>query len=191
MLQIARDGRMPVILFAEGGGGRPGDTETSGDSGGTPTFGRFAELSGLAPLIGIASGRCFAGNASLLGCCDVVIATRNANIGMGGPAMVEGGGLGVFAPEEIGPFDVQLANGVIDVGVRDEAEAVRVAKAVPVLFPGTLAELRGAGSAAAAATHPRESPARVRRSTRSSRRWPTSAPCSSCGVSSRAGWSRP
>jgi acetyl/propionyl-CoA carboxylase alpha subunit len=136
MLQIARDARMPVILFAEGGGGRPGDTESSGDSGGTPTFGRFAELSGLAPLIGIASGRCFAGNASLLGCCDVVIATRNANIGMGGPAMVEGGGLGVFAPEEIGPFDVQLANGVIDVGVHDEAEAVSVAKKYLSYFQG-------------------------------------------------------
>jgi acetyl/propionyl-CoA carboxylase alpha subunit/acetyl-CoA carboxylase carboxyltransferase component len=136
MLRIAREARMPVILFAEGGGGRPGDTETSGDSGGTPTFGRFAELSGLAPLIGIASGRCFAGNASLLGCCDVVIATRNANIGMGGPAMVEGGGLGVFAPEEIGPFDMQLANGVIDLGVRDEAEAVRVAKQYLSYFQG-------------------------------------------------------
>ncbi|MGH8237678.1 MAG: biotin carboxylase N-terminal domain-containing protein, partial [Steroidobacteraceae bacterium] len=104
MIGVAQSGRMPVVLFAEGGGGRPGDTETSGDSGGAPTFGRFAELSGLVPMVGITSGRCFAGNASLLGCCDVVIATANANIGMGGPAMVEGGGLGVFAPEEIGPL---------------------------------------------------------------------------------------
>ena len=139
MIGVAQTGRMPVVLFAEGGGGRPGDTETSGDSGGVPTFGRFAELSGLVPMVGIVSGRCFAGNASLLGCCDVVIATANANIGMGGPAMVEGGGLGVFAPEEIGPLPVHLANGVVDIGVADEAEAVRVAKRYLSYFQGSLA----------------------------------------------------
>jgi acetyl/propionyl-CoA carboxylase alpha subunit len=139
MIGVAQTGRMPVVLFAEGGGGRPGDTESSGDSGGVPTFGRFAELSGLVPLVGITSGRCFAGNASLLGCCDVVIATANSNIGMGGPAMVEGGGLGVFAPEEIGPLPVQLANGVVDIGVADEAEAVRVAKKYLSYFQGPLA----------------------------------------------------
>jgi acetyl-CoA carboxylase carboxyltransferase component/biotin carboxyl carrier protein len=139
MIGVAQSARMPVVLFAEGGGGRPGDTETSGDSGGVPTFGRFAELSGLVPTVGITSGRCFAGNASLLGCCDVVIATANANIGMGGPAMVEGGGLGVFAPEEIGPLPVQLANGVVDIGVADEAEAVRVAKKYLSYFQGSLA----------------------------------------------------
>jgi acetyl/propionyl-CoA carboxylase alpha subunit/acetyl-CoA carboxylase carboxyltransferase component len=138
MIGVAQAGRMPVVLFAEGGGGRPGDTETSGDSGGVPTFGRFAELSGLVPMVGIVSGRCFAGNASLLGCCDVVIATANANIGMGGPAMVEGGGLGVFAPEEIGPLPVHLANGVVDIGVADEAEAVRVAKKYLSYFQGPL-----------------------------------------------------
>jgi acetyl/propionyl-CoA carboxylase alpha subunit/acetyl-CoA carboxylase carboxyltransferase component len=139
MIGVAQSARLPVVLFAEGGGGRPGDTETSGDSGGVPTFGRFAELSGLVPTVGITSGRCFAGNASLLGCCDVVIATANANIGMGGPAMVEGGGLGVFAPEEIGPLSVQLANGVVDIGVADEAEAVRVAKKYLAYFQGPLA----------------------------------------------------
>jgi acetyl/propionyl-CoA carboxylase alpha subunit/acetyl-CoA carboxylase carboxyltransferase component len=138
MIGVAQSARMPVVLFAEGGGGRPGDTETSGDSGGVPTFGRFAELSGLVPTVGITSGRCFAGNASLLGCCDVVIATANANIGMGGPAMVEGGGLGVFAPEEIGPLPVQLANGVVDIGVADEAEAIRVAKQYLAYFQGSL-----------------------------------------------------
>jgi acetyl/propionyl-CoA carboxylase alpha subunit/acetyl-CoA carboxylase carboxyltransferase component len=139
MIGVAQDGRMPVVLFAEGGGGRPGDTETSGDSGGVPTFGRFAELSGLVPLIGITSGRCFAGNASLLGCCDVVIATASSNIGMGGPAMVEGGGLGVFKPEEIGPLPVQLANGVVDIGVADEAEGVRVARKYLSYFQGSIA----------------------------------------------------
>jgi acetyl/propionyl-CoA carboxylase alpha subunit/acetyl-CoA carboxylase carboxyltransferase component len=144
MIGVAQSARMPVVLFAEGGGGRPGDTETSGDSGGVPTFGRFAELSGLVPTVGITSGRCFAGNASLLGCCDVVIATANANIGMGGPAMVEGGGLGVFAPEEIGPLSVQLANGVVDIGVADEAEAVRVAKKYLSYFQGPLARAAAA-----------------------------------------------
>jgi acetyl/propionyl-CoA carboxylase alpha subunit/acetyl-CoA carboxylase carboxyltransferase component len=138
MIGVAQTARLPVVLFAEGGGGRPGDTETSGDSGGVPTFGRFAELSGLVPLVGIAAGRCFAGNASLLGCCDVVIATANSNIGMGGPAMVEGGGLGVFAPEEIGPLPVQLVNGVVDIAVADEAEAVRVAKRYLSYFQGRL-----------------------------------------------------
>jgi acetyl-CoA carboxylase carboxyltransferase component len=144
MIGFAQSARVPVVLFAEGGGGRPGDTETSGDSGGVPTFGRFAELSGLVPTVGITSGRCFAGNASLLGCCDVVIATANANIGMGGPAMVEGGGLGVFAPEEIGPLSVQLANGVVDIGVADEAEAVRVAKKYLAYFQGPLARYEAA-----------------------------------------------
>ena len=137
LLQVAKSNRMPVVLFAEGGGGRPGDTEGSGDAGSSPTFGRFAELSGLVPTIGIASGKCFAGNASLLGCCDVIIATANSNIGMGGPAMVEGGGLGVFAPEEIGPMDVQVANGVVDISVADETEAVRVAKKYLSYFQGT------------------------------------------------------
>ncbi|HET7737033.1 MAG TPA: biotin carboxylase N-terminal domain-containing protein, partial [Tepidiformaceae bacterium] len=98
MLEIAKRGGMPVIIFTEGGGGRPGE---DGDTGGTHTFVSFPELSGLVPLVGINSGRCFAGNAALLGMCDVIIATRDSNIGMGGPAMVEGGGLGVFTPEEI------------------------------------------------------------------------------------------
>jgi acetyl-CoA carboxylase carboxyltransferase component len=90
------------------------------------------------PLVGIVSGRCFAGNASLLGCCDVVIATNNSNIGMGGPAMIESGGLGVFRPEEIGPISVQEPNGVVDVAVADEAEAVRVARKYLSYFQGSL-----------------------------------------------------
>jgi acetyl/propionyl-CoA carboxylase alpha subunit len=138
MLKIAQAQSLPVVLFTEGGGGRPGDTESSGDAGSSPTFGQFAELSGHVPLIGINSGRCFAGNASLLGCCDVTIATANSNIGMGGPAMIEGGGLGIFAPEEIGPMSVQLANGVVDIGVTDEAEAVRVARQYLSYFQGAL-----------------------------------------------------
>jgi acetyl-CoA carboxylase carboxyltransferase component len=137
MLALAAQWRVPVVLFAEGGGGRPNDTDTHTVAGlDTPSFLSFAALSGLVPRVGIASGRCFAGNAALLGCCDVVIATDNSNIGMGGPAMIQGGGLGTFAPEEIGPADVQTRNGVIDVRVRDEAEAVAAAKRYLSYFQG-------------------------------------------------------
>jgi acetyl-CoA carboxylase carboxyltransferase component len=66
----------------------------------------------------------------------VVIATVDSNIGMGGPAMIEGGGLGVFAPTEIGPIDVQRANGVVDIVVADEVEAVEVAKQYLGYFQG-------------------------------------------------------
>jgi acetyl-CoA carboxylase carboxyltransferase component len=121
--------RLPVVFFAEGGGGRPGDTDVPGVAGlDVMAFHLWARLSGLVPMVGITSGRCFAGNAAILGCCDVVIATEGSNIGMGGPAMIEGGGLGVFAPEEVGPLAVQVANGVVDVPVADEAEAVAVAR---------------------------------------------------------------
>jgi acetyl-CoA carboxylase carboxyltransferase component len=129
LFEVAERQRLPVVLFAEGGGGRPGDTDAPGVSGlDVMAFDLFGRLSGWVPLVGIASGRCFAGNAALLGCCDVIIATDGSNIGMGGPAMIEGGGLGVVEPEDIGPVDVQVPNGVIDVLVADEAEAVAVAK---------------------------------------------------------------
>lgn len=137
MIEIAERSRLPVVFFTEGGGGRPGDTDALSVTGlDCLAFSYFGQLSGLVPLVGIASGRCFAGNALLLGCCDVIIATRDANIGMGGPAMIEGGGLGVFRPEEVGPTDVQVSNGVIDVLVTDEAEAVRVAKQYLAYFQG-------------------------------------------------------
>jgi acetyl/propionyl-CoA carboxylase alpha subunit/acetyl-CoA carboxylase carboxyltransferase component len=135
MFQLARELRLPLVLFAEGGGGRPGDTDGDFSS---RTFHDFPRLSGLVPLIGIVSGRCFAGNASLLGCCDVVIATSNSNIGMGGPAMIESGGLGVFRPEQIGPLGVQVPNGVVDIAVADEAEAVRVTRKYLSYFQGSL-----------------------------------------------------
>ncbi|WP_406438506.1 ATP-grasp domain-containing protein [Streptomyces sp. NBC_01613] len=137
MLEIAEERRLPVVLFAEGGGGRPGDTDTTSVAGlDVTTFQRMGRLSGLVPLVGIVSGRCFAGNAALLGCCDVVIATPDATIGMGGPAMIEGGGLGVYRPEEVGPLSVQVPNGVVDVAVSDEAEAVRVARRCLSYFQG-------------------------------------------------------
>ncbi|WP_199027766.1 carboxyl transferase domain-containing protein [Ralstonia sp. ASV6] len=140
-LELAQQWKLPVVLFAEGGGGRPGDTEKRGVSGlDCPTFIHFARLSGLVPTVGIVSGRCFAGNAALLGCADVIIATRDATIGMGGPAMIEGGGLGVYAPEEVGPVSMQAPNGVIDVLVEDETEAVDAARRYLSYFQGPLAD---------------------------------------------------
>ncbi|MFW6081039.1 MAG: carboxyl transferase domain-containing protein [Desulfosalsimonas sp.] len=143
MLHLAEQWRVPVVLFAEGGGGRPGDVDAmelrvAGLD--LDTFTRYASLSGLVPLVGIVSGYCFAGNATLLGCSDVIIATENSNIGMGGPAMIEGGGLGKCRPEDIGPSGVQSANGVIDILVKDEAEAVGTAKKYLSYFQGDVSD---------------------------------------------------
>jgi acetyl-CoA carboxylase carboxyltransferase component len=139
MFELAEERSLPVVLFSEGGGGRPGDTDHAIVAGlDCRAFQYFAELSGRVPLVGVNSGRCFAGNAALLGCCDVVIATRASNIGMGGPAMIEGGGLGVFAPEAVGPSASQYRNGVIDVLVDDDDEAVAAAKKYLSYFQGTL-----------------------------------------------------
>jgi acetyl/propionyl-CoA carboxylase alpha subunit/acetyl-CoA carboxylase carboxyltransferase component len=141
LLGLALQNRLPVVLWAEGGGGRPGDVDMPVVAGlHVPTFARFAQLSGQVPLVGIAAGRCFAGNAALLGCCDVVIATRGSNIGMGGPAMIEGGGLGVFKPEQVGSAEVQHANGVIDVLVDDEVQAADVARRYLGFFQGSASE---------------------------------------------------
>ena len=139
LFEIAEHNKLPTVLLAEGGGGRPGDTDTMGGAGlDCWAFTFFAQLSGLVPLVGITNGRCFAGNAVLLGCCDVIIATKGSNIGIGGPAMIEGGGLGVFRPEEVGPVDVQYPNGVIDILVEDEDEAMEVAKKYLSYFQGPI-----------------------------------------------------
>lgn len=139
MFALAEAQRLPVVLFAEGGGGRPGDTDMPIVAGlHVTSFVALARLSGQVPLVGIAAGRCFAGNAALLGCCDVVIATRDANIGMGGPAMVEGGGLGRYATAQIGPAVEQARNGVVDVLVDDEAQAVEAARRYLSYFQGRL-----------------------------------------------------
>jgi hypothetical protein len=145
VFELTHDLRLPVVLFAEGGGGRPGDTRLGPTGLDMLTFLRFARLSGLAPTIGITSRFCFAGNAALLGCCDVIIGTNDANIGMSGPAMIEVGGLGVVKPTEIGPATVQSSNGVIDILVEDEAHAVAVAKKYVSYFQGTVAEWECAG----------------------------------------------
>ena len=140
MLGLAEQWRMPLVFYGEGGGGRPGDTDRLGMTGlDGPSFVQFAKLSGLVPVVGVVSGYCFAGNAAMLGCCDVIIATQNASIGMGGPAMIEGGGLGVYHPAEVGPVSFQAPNGVIDILVEDEEEATSAAQKYLSYFQGSVA----------------------------------------------------
>ena len=161
--ELAGRYRLPLVLFAEGGGGRPGisggEAETPGTAGSTVagaaavdvagkggggvpidsyTFTRLSELSGLVPLVGVNSGRCFAGNTVMLACCDVIIAAENSTIGLGGPAMIEGGGLGIYTPEEVGPMSFQVPNGVVDILVKDDEEAIDTARKYLSYFQGTI-----------------------------------------------------
>ncbi|MDJ0767490.1 MAG: carboxyl transferase domain-containing protein [Ilumatobacter sp.] len=148
LFELAEQLRLPIVFFTEGGGGRPGDTDTSGVTGlDCLAFLFFARLSGTVPLVGVNAGYCFAGNAAILGCCDVVIATKDSNIGMGGPAMIEGGGLGVYAPTDVGPIEVQRSNGVVDLVADDEAQATALAKQYLGYFQGTLADWEAADQA--------------------------------------------
>src|SRR5262245_22799265 len=129
--------RLPTVFFAEGGGGRPGDTDYPVVSAlDTRAFALWAGLSGLVPRIAVVAGRCFAGNAVIAGCADLIVATENVSLGMGGPAMIEGGGLGKVGPDEVGPIATQAANGVVDLVVADEAEATRIAKRLLAYFQG-------------------------------------------------------
>jgi acetyl-CoA carboxylase carboxyltransferase component len=141
VLELAYKWKLPTVLFAEGGGGRPGDVDmmnlvVAGLD--FKSFSHYARLSGLVPVVGVVSGYCFAGNAALLGCSDVIIATKDSNIGMAGPAMIEGGGLGVFRADEVGPMTIQSPNGVVDILVEDDAEAVRKAKQYLSYFQGSI-----------------------------------------------------
>ena len=139
MFELAERFKLPIIFFTEGGGGRPGDDYTGPRVAfDTHTFTHFSQLSGWIPLIGVNNGRCFAGNTALLACCDVIIATEASTIAMGGPAMVEAGGLGVYTPEELGPMSFQVPNGVVDILVKDEEEAVEVAKKYLSYFQGRI-----------------------------------------------------
>ena len=141
IFELANRFRLPVILFSEGGGGRPGDTDGSGGVGmDTYTFTQWSKLSARVPLVGVNSGRCFAGNTALLGCCDVIIATKKSTIAMGGPAMIEGGGLGIYTPEEVGPMSFQVPNGVVDIIVDDEQQLIETAKKYISYFQGTIEE---------------------------------------------------
>ncbi|MBL6761812.1 MAG: hypothetical protein ISQ19_03850 [PS1 clade bacterium] len=141
VLEMAHQWQLPTIFYTEGGGGRPGDTDASKISGGgldVMTFATWAQASGVAPRIAINNGYCFAGNAVLFGCADVTIATKDSYIGMGGPAMIEGGGLGAVAPTEVGPMDIQTENGVVDLLADDEAHATAMAKQLLGYFQGPL-----------------------------------------------------
>ncbi|MEQ8496945.1 MAG: carboxyl transferase domain-containing protein, partial [Gammaproteobacteria bacterium] len=139
LFELAHEWETPVVFFTEGGGGRPGDVDTDDICMSwldLKTFATWPQLSGVAPRIAVNAGRCFAGNAVIFGCADITIATRNSNIGLAGPAMIEGGGLGRYAPEDIGPIDVQTANGVVDIACADELEATAVAREVLGCFQG-------------------------------------------------------
>ncbi len=141
LLELAHDWSVPSVFFTEGGGGRPGDTDMAkiqAASLDVMSFATYARCSGSAPRIAINNGRCFAGNAVFFGTADITIATRDSNIGMGGPAMVAGGGLGDYQPEDIGPMDIQTANGVIDILVENEAEAVQITKQLLGYFQGSI-----------------------------------------------------
>jgi acetyl/propionyl-CoA carboxylase alpha subunit/acetyl-CoA carboxylase carboxyltransferase component len=138
MYELASRFRLPLVLFGEGGGGRPGDDRIGPSVAfDTHTFTQFSKLSGLIPLIAVVNGRTFAGNTALVACCDVIIATEGTTIAMGGPAMIEGGGLGVYTPEEVGPLSFQVPNGVVDIVARDEEEAVEVTKKYLSYFQGS------------------------------------------------------
>src|SRR3712207_4572438 len=137
LFELIEGMRLPTVFYAEGGGGRPGDTDYPVVSAlDTRAFALWAKLSGLVPRIAVVKGRCFAGNAVIAGCSDLIVATEDSSIGMGGPAMIAGGGLGEVHPDEVGPSDVQSRNGVIDVLVADEAEAVAVTKRLLGYFTG-------------------------------------------------------
>ena len=140
MFELAQRFKLPLVLYGEGGGGRPGEDyigpRVAVD---THTFTTFSQLSGLVPLVAVVNGRCFAGNTALVACSDVIIATEGSTLGMGGPAMIEGGGLGIYTPEEVGPMSTQVPNGVVDILVRDEDEATDVAKKYLSYFQGAVA----------------------------------------------------
>ena len=141
MFEMARRFQFPIVFYTEGGGGRPGDDRTGpGVAFDTYTFTQFSKLSGLVPLVGVTNGRCFAGNTALLACCDVIIATEGSTVAMGGPAMIEGGGLGIYTPEEVGPMSFQVPNGVVDILCKDEEEATEVAKQYLSYFQGPTKE---------------------------------------------------
>jgi len=129
ILDIASKKKLPVIMYTEGGGGRPGDTDVTTVNSGLQcaSFGTWAGLSGMVPRISVANGYNFAGNAALFGAADITIATEQSWIGMAGPAMIEGGGLGRFKPTDIGPIEVQANNGTVDIVVSDEVEAAAIA----------------------------------------------------------------
>ena len=117
---------LPTVFFAAGGGGRPGDTDIPLVSAlDVTTFAAWARLSGRVPRIAVVEDNCFAGNAVIAGCSDLIVATERASLGMGGPAMIAGGGLGDVAAADVGPIEVMEANGVVDVTTDDAVATTR------------------------------------------------------------------
>jgi len=156
LLSLAAHDRLPIVMFTEGGGGRPGDTDVLVSMAGlnVPTFHRWAALAGEVPRIAVNHGFCFAGNAALFGAADVRIATEASCIGMAGPAMIEGGGLGSWEPKDIGPVSVHRKNGVVDIVVTDEAAATEMAKRVLSFVQGPLADWQACDQTALSALMP-------------------------------------
>ena len=182
--------RLPTVFFAEGGGGRPGDTDYPVVSAlDTRAFALWARLSGVVPRIAVVAGRCFAGNAVIAGCSDLIVATENVSLGMGGPAMIEGGGLGRVDPDEVGPIDDAGANGVVDVVVADEAEATAAAKRLLGYFQGPTPPGTAPDQAPLREMVPERERRAYARRRRSSRRSPTRARSPSCASASRRRWS--
>ena len=139
LLDVVERLQLPTVFYAAGGGGRPGDVDIPLVSAlDVTTFAAWARLSGRAPRIAVVDDNCFAGNAVVAGCADLVVATPRSSLGMGGPAMIAGGGLGEVAPDDVGPMSVQEPNGNVDVVVADEAEAVAVTKTLLGYFQGRL-----------------------------------------------------
>jgi acetyl-CoA carboxylase carboxyltransferase component len=140
--ELAREQSLPLVMYTEGGGGRPGDTDVVTQIAGLniKSFSTWAALSGEVPRIAVNNGYCFAGNAALFGCADFCIATRSSWIGMAGPAMIEGGGLGKYEPTAIGPIEVQEKNGVVDIVADDEAHATIVAQQLLSYFQGAVSQ---------------------------------------------------
>jgi acetyl-CoA carboxylase carboxyltransferase component len=180
--------RLPTVFFAEGGGGRPGDTDYPVVSAlDTRAFALWAGLSGLVPRIAVVAGRCFAGNAVIAGCADLIVATESISLGMGGPAMIEGGGLGRVDPDEVGPIEMQASNGVVDLVVADEAEATAATKCLLGYFQGTLpAAMRP--TRRPSATPCRSASAAPTPCSRSSRRSPMQARRPFCASASPPRW---
>jgi len=135
--ELAHRYRVPVVLFSEGVGriGNYGRKNAGLVNIDTTMFAEFAKLSGLVPLVGVNTGDCFGGNAALLGCCDVIIATENSTIGLGRPDMIEPGR---YAPEEVGPMSFQFPNGVVDILVKDDAAAVAAVRRYLSYFQGPI-----------------------------------------------------
>ena len=192
LLELAGRMRLPTVFFTEGGGGRPGDTDlpivSALDVG---SFALWGGLQGVVPRIAVVSGRCFAGNAVLAGCADLRVATPDANLGMAGPAMIAGGGLGDFRPEEIGPVDEQAANGMLDVVAEDEAHAVDVVRRLLGYLAPAASERSAPRRRRRCATRCRTTTGRPSTSDRSSRPWSTTTAPPGCASGGRPSSSPP